>query len=506
MSGIAAGFGKPDRGQIEAMLEKMVHRGPDISGIAMTDGSALAQNYYRADISTEKSDTIPFCFPENPDLKICYDGQMGNTGELARDNGLEPGPFMEERVILRLFEKSGRDMPSQLDDAVFAFVISTGNGFLAARDVLGIKTLFYARKNGTLYFATELKSILTVTEDVYEFPAGHYMDCDGDPKPFAKLPEALPAQMHSDGDKMVADVRSIIEKSIRNRIDFKYETASLLSGGIDSSVIAMLASREYKKKFGENAKLKTFSLGVGESEDIINARKVAERIGSDHHEVIVGLEDILEVLPDVIYNLENFDPSLVRSSASNHIISRYAAEKHNIEVLLSGEGGDEVFCGYMYLKKFPLEQQFEKQIQCLGFLHNNASLRLDRMNHCNGIRVVAPLISGELLDYSLAIPPEYKQKPDGDEKIEKWIFRKAFENDLPTDVVWRIKQEFSQGSGSADVLPGHFETVVSDEELAKVQAEFPIVRSKEEVYYFNLFCKNFPGRKAVETVGQWILL
>jgi asparagine synthase (glutamine-hydrolysing) len=128
------------------------------------------------------------------------------------------------------------------------------------------------------------------------------------------------------------------------------------------------------------------------------------------------------------------------------------------------------------------------------------------MNQCNGVKVVAPLISGELLNYSMGLPPEFKQKPDNGERIEKWIFRKAFENDLPNEVVWRLKQEFSQGSGSADVLPSHFDRIISDEELHKTQERFPKIRSKEELHYFRIFTENFGYGKAVETVGQWVCL
>jgi asparagine synthase (glutamine-hydrolysing) len=128
------------------------------------------------------------------------------------------------------------------------------------------------------------------------------------------------------------------------------------------------------------------------------------------------------------------------------------------------------------------------------------------MNACNSVRVVTPLISGELLNYSLSLPPEYKIKDNGKDKVEKWIFRKSFENDLPESVVWRLKQEFSQGSGSADVLPSHFEQIVSDEDLAAVQREFPIIRSKEESYYFNIFREHFSSSQAVDTVGQWVSL
>jgi asparagine synthase (glutamine-hydrolysing) len=266
-----------------------------------------------------------------------------------------------------------------------------------------------------------------------------------------------------------------------------------------------MANRLYKERHGERARLKTFALGVGESRDIVNARVMAENLGSEHFELIIGLDEALSVLPEVIYHLESFDPSLVRSSVPNYLISRHA-RRQGIEVLLSGEGGDEVFCGYSYLKDYPLEELFERQVECLGFLHNNASLRLDRMNQCNSVRVATPLISGKLLDYAMRIPAEYKQRPAQKGRIEKWIFRKAFESMLPERIAWRLKQEFSEGSGTAGLLPGHFEEIVPDDELQDVQAENPRIRSKEESYYYRIFRRFFDSDEAVRTVGQWIRL
>jgi asparagine synthase (glutamine-hydrolysing) len=288
-------------------------------------------------------------------------------------------------------------------------------------------------------------------------------------------------------------------------VDFGFETGSLLSGGIDSSVIAVLAARGYQKYTDGRGVLKTFAFGVNESQDIINARKVAEHIGSDHEELMVDLKQILDVLPEVIYHLESFDPSLVRSAVSNYMISRHARQK-GIQVLLSGEGGDEVFCGYTYLKSLPFDELYKNQIACLKFLHNNAALRLDRMNQCNGVRVVTPLISGPLLTYALGLAPWLKQKPEGGDRIEKWIFRKAFEADLPETIIHRVKQEFSQGSGSAGVLPRHFEDAVPDAEFEAARKQFPILRSKEEYEYFRIFTEHFGAGRAVKTVGQWVAL
>ncbi|MFC1976126.1 asparagine synthase-related protein [Chloroflexota bacterium] len=506
MSGFAVSYGQPDRKKVEQMFKKIEHRGPHLSGIWAQNRVMMAQNYLQADLAPgENSHQIPVADARNSNLRICLDGQIGNGRELAQAHHLADGPFSEARLLLHLYQQHGHEMFQHLDEAIFAFVISDGTDFFAARDLLGIKTLFYGRQNGTLYLASELKSILAVTDQVYEFPPGHYMDSRTRLIPFAELPQTPPEVMQADLAQMIEDIRDIIRCSLRRRVDFFYPTGALLSGGMDSSVIAYLASELYRQKFGQQAQLKTFAIGVGESDDIRSARLMAEHIGTDHYELMVSLEQVLEALPEVIYYLESFDPSLVRSAVSNFLVSRYA-KAEGMAVLLSGEGGDEIFGGYAYLKTFPPEELFKRQVECLGFLHNNASLRLDRMNQSHALRVVAPLISGELLRYALRIPPEYKVKPNREQKIEKWIFRKAFADLLPESVTWRFKQEFSQGSGSADLLPAYFEKTMSDEELAQAQEKSPLIRSKEELYYFQIFVEHFGDGLAVDTVGQWLLL
>ena len=508
MSGFVVGYGVSDQNNVEDMFEKISHRGAYASEIYENEGVTMAQNYHEADCpDAGKENEIPVPGYLDTNLRICYDGQMGNADELGLSHGISDDPFKEERLFLHLYEQhGGKDMLNHLDDSIFAFVISNGDKFFAARDLLGIKTLYYGWEDQSLYLTSELKSILEVTKDVNEFPPGHYMDHSGQLTQFSALPKTPPQHFHSNVDKIINNIRDITRRSLLNRVDFSVPVGCLLSGGIDSSVIAYLASKAYTKAFGNETRLKTFALGVGEkSEDVQNARVVAGFLNTDHHELIVSLEQILAVLPEVIYYLESFDPSLVRSAVVNFLISKHAS-KHGIQTLLSGEGGDEVFCGYEYMKDFPIKEMFERQMECLGFLHNNAALRLDRMNQCNGIRVVAPLISEELLEYSLAIPSEYKQKPKGNGRIEKWIFRKAFEPFLPESIVWRLKQEFSQGSGSANTLPDCFESLITDSELFEAQAEYPVIRSKEELHYFRIFTRHFGANDAVETVGQWLSL
>jgi asparagine synthase (glutamine-hydrolysing) len=511
MSGFAVVYNNQDHLELENMMKKIIHRGPYLCGKFKSKHILMGQNYLRGDVYLVKEDDFQMVVPvqdaKHSNLRICYDGQIGNWETLAhiQAGGLSSGPFREERLFLHLYRHYGREMLQYLDDAIFAIVITDGEDVFAARDLLGIKTLFYGRKNRALYFASELKSILVVTDEVYEFPAGHYMTSDGRLTPYAKLPDSPLEVLNVDLAEIKETIRDIITRSITHRVQFDAPTGCLLSGGIDSSVVAWLANDKYKKKFGNTIRFMTFVMGVGESEDIKNARLMADYLNSGHHELIVDLDQILETLPDVIYYLESFDPSLVRSAVSNYLISRYAKEM-GIEVLLSGEGGDEIFCGYNYLKRFPADELFARQMECLGFLHNNASLRLDRMNLGNSIRVVAPLISGELLKYTLSIPNEFKLKSDGDQKIEKWIFRKAFEDVIPKEIVWRVKQEFSQGSGSADILQQYFKDKISDEELAITQGAHPMIRCKEEAFYFLIFADHFGTGRAVETVGQWVSL
>ena len=503
MSGWIAIIGDADAGQWRSMLNRINHRGPDIAGWTRCKTATIGQNYLPADVGGEyKEIPVPLVDATPAHRIIGYDGQIGNWARLADHLAVGEGPFRQERILLRLHEQYGKEMFRYLDDAIFSLVIADDNGLLAARDLLGIKTLFYGHKEGVTYLGSELKSVLAVTGEVYEFPPGHYMDHRGDFHPFAALPEQPPQVTLSDPEKTAAKVRAIIADSMTARVDFARPTGSLLSGGIDSSVVATLAGRAYKAKFGARARLKTFALGVGESEDIINARLVARHMDADHHEKIVDLQAMLAVLDEAIYYLESFDPSLVRSAVANFLISRHARDQ-GIEVLLSGEGGDEVFCGYLFLKNRPPEEMFAGQMQILRALHNNAALRLDRMNQCNGVRVVTPLISGALLRCALAMAPELKMRPDGADMIEKWIFRHAFAEDLPEQIAWRLKQEFSQGSGSAASLTAHFEKAFSDDELAAAQAECALIRGKEELCYYNIFTRHFGADHAVKTVGQW---
>jgi asparagine synthase (glutamine-hydrolysing) len=221
MSGLVVGFGKPVRGEIEDMFGRIHYRGPFLSGISEYNNAIMAQNYLKADVTgDEGSKKVPFSGSDDPKIKICYDGQIGNWRELLQSSGEAHGPFPEERLILFLYRKYGRKMFRYLDDAIFSFVICDGKELFAARDLLGIKTLFYGRKDETLYLATELKSIVAVTDDIHEFPPGHFMDGSGRLFRYAELPKEPPGLFRKEAGQMVDDIREIIMRSFRNRVDF----------------------------------------------------------------------------------------------------------------------------------------------------------------------------------------------------------------------------------------------------------------------------------------------
>jgi asparagine synthase (glutamine-hydrolysing) len=250
MSGLAVAYGNSDRNEIAAILQTIAYRGSYTSAIHEGGQIILGQNYLQADGAVSSDDMkIPVRSPSNPDLMICYDGQMGNWADLAHDHNIPDGPFREERLLLALYEKYGKEMLRYLNDTIFSLVITDGKNLFAARDLLGIKTLFYGWKDQTLYLASELKSALVATRDVHEFPNGHYMDSSGRTVKFTELPMSPPKLWDSNVETMAHDIREIIERSFRNRVDFSVTTGGLLSGGMDSSVINYIGINVYKERF-----------------------------------------------------------------------------------------------------------------------------------------------------------------------------------------------------------------------------------------------------------------
>ncbi len=361
-------------------------------------------------------------------------------------------------------------------------------GVTLRRDALGVAPLYYGHTHdGQLAFASEVKALLGVAESIRELPPGHTLEQHQlrahfqlAPKPFIN---ASPAQIAS-------ALRSRLSKAIHGRI-VQPVMGSWLSGGLDSSAIAALARPQVSE-------LHTFAAGFVGAPDLVFARDVAAFIGTEHHEIIVTLPMLLSVLPDVIYHLESFDALLVRSSTTNYLVARLAAQY--VTDVFSGEGGDELFAGYEYLKNMPTQALPAELIDIMGRLHNTALQRVDRSAAAHGTVAHVPFTDPEVVDFALRIPPELKLR-DG---VEKWILRQALVSLLPGRVLWRTKAKFWEGAGVQGILAQHAESVVSDRDFRqeRVLPNGWRLNSKEELFYYRIFREHFGTLQDLTWMGR----
>lgn len=357
------------------------------------------------------------------------------------------------------------------------------------RDFMGIVPLYYGFDDqNSICFASEIKALLVVTRDIHELRAGTKFYKG---KSFIIDTPELPDKFINDSIETIAtELRSRIEKSIFKRIEGKEEFGSWLSGGIDSSVIASVASKRLKKLY-------TFSGGLKNSTDLKFAQILADHINSKHFEIVVGKEEILRVLPDVIYYLESFDSYLVRSSIINYIVNSKA--KDYIDEVFSGESGDELFAGYDYLKLIPLNELPSELINITKALANTAFQRVDRSAYSNEIIPHIPFSDPDVVNFVLRIPPELKIKNG----IEKWILREAMKDYLPEQIYSRPKEKFWQGSGLKNLLEEYAETKITDTEFISnrtLDNGFKL-RTKEEYFYYKIFEEHFGKFENFEWLG-----
>ena len=506
MCGIAAIIGHhANRQPIEKMLERIHHRGLDEHDLLSEEQVILGHKRRLKDA------TQPITHPSRK-LSIICDGEIYNDHEL-RDRHLWDVEFetnSDNEIPLHLYEKYGRQTAHFLE-GMFAFVIADTSGekpeIYAARDPLGIKPLYYGETDGGLYFASELKCLFGMVEEIHEFPAGHYYT----PKTgFVRYRTVTAPEeqeritVDADLSRVLENVRETLEKAVQKRLMADVPLGVLLSGGLDSSLIAGIA-----KKYRPGETLKSFSVGLEGSRDILAARDVAKHLGTEHYEYLYDEEELFEAVPEVIYYLESFEPSLVRSAIPNYFVARLAA-KH-VKVILSGEGADECFSGYTYLKDIHDPVLLNKElVRMLQSLHNINLQRLDRMTMAHSLEGRVPFLDEALIQYALKIPIEWKMRKQNGQHIEKWILRKAYEGTglIPDRIVWRTKEEFSEGSGAKDVFEERLEREISDQELKRekkriLNEDQCEIRSKMELYFYRIFKQYFPHSSASKTVGRW---
>ncbi len=492
MSGISGVVGAGED-PLPGMVEKLSHRGPH------------AQVTFKQERVTLGLDRLHIPGSHQPPLTawkdwvIILDGYISNHRQLQEEMGCS-GNEDQELTVLRLYEEWGANMLQKLQGA-FALAISDGEEVFLARDPVGIKPLYYGIRGNSFYFASEAKALVPVTDKLQEFPPGYcYHSRWGWKKYVELLPVGKPESNGFTVETAEQRLYQLLEQEVEASLADGAPVGVLLSGGLDSSIIAALAV----KVKGEP--LPTFSVGAAGSPDLLQARKVAQFIGSEHHEYVYDETDLEEILPDVIYYLESYDAGLVPSSLGNFLVSRLAAE-HGCNVVLSGEGADELFAGYAYMKKIPeaqgLEDELAQRLQCM---HNVGCQRIDRMNAAHSIEVRVPFLEREVINFTQTLPAEWKLH--GEEKVEKWILRQAFagKDILPAEVVWRVKQPFNEGCGSTDLLANYVDRQVTEAEYRRglESLEDGLVRNKEEYYYYQLFREHYP--RALENImGRWPL-
>ncbi|MBN2388287.1 MAG: hypothetical protein JXB85_14820 [Anaerolineales bacterium] len=425
-----AGIASPDQfEQVEGMLDKMSHRGGDWRDVRRGRGKTF--------------------------------GALGlQIDERAKED-------------IRRFGLVS-DAPSQTR---LAQAQATGAGFELRRDMLGVAPLYYGWIDGKLLcFATEVKGLLEVTRDVHELPPGAMFD-GKEISEYYCLAVKQPLQRPE--DELALELRRRLEKSVRRCIG-DGQVGAWLSGGLDSSTMAALA-RPYVDK------LHTFAAGLPGAPDLAFALMVADYIQSEHHEVIIQPEDILAVLPEVIYYLESFDALLVRSSVMNYLVAKRASDY--VPAVFSGEGGDELFAGYGYLKDLAPSRLPDELVEIAGRLHNTALQRVDRCSSAHGTVAHVGFLDPEVVSLALEIPVEYKLC-DG---VEKSILRHAMADALPDPILDRTKAKFWEGAGVEDLLAEHADEQISDADFA-TQRHLPDgsrLNTKEELFYYRLFREHF---------------
>lgn len=502
MCGIAGIWGEVNDGIVREMMKDQKHRGPDDEGLrTLTSQGSIG--HVRLSIMDPERGHQP-AVNETGDYTLVANGMIYNHPELRASLGdrHQYRSKSDSETTLHLFEELNRQTPASLDGA-FALGVAHGERLFLARDPIGIKPLYYGRqssrkgKQSPLYFASELKAISRWVDDVHEFPAGSWWDSEKGFQRYYHTPDLTPEDAPL--DIHIQRLRSTLEKSIEKRLLSDVPLGAFLSGGLDSSIIAAVA----KKKMGH---LHTFSVGIEGSRDLEAARLVAKHIGTEHHEYAFCIDEVRRSLPEIVYYLESFDQDLVRSAIPCYFCSQLA--KKDVTVILTGEGADELFAGYNYYKSMTDPEQLHQAMRLsIEGLHNVNLQRVDRMTMRHGIEGRVPFLDTEMIALAQTIPPKWKlyQEKDGS-LTEKWILRKAVEDLLPEEIVWRVKEQFDEGSGTVDLLDQLIqeETHGIDSQAYMKRHQRDRLRSAEECYYHQILVDGCESPEPVlKNVGRW---
>jgi asparagine synthase (glutamine-hydrolysing) len=495
MCGIVAGHGVSDREALERMLARLEHRGPDDSGSIAVNGSWLGHR--RLSIVDVGGGAQPLRDPDGV-LFLVGNGEVYNHEDVR--GRLADRPFLtqsDNEVALRLLDERGPEALAELN-GMFAFVAAGRDGrFVAARDPVGIKPLYWARRGDEVLFASEMHVFDEAWQPRVEpFPPGCAWTPGRGLVTFARAlpddPEPAPPHL------LVSGTRAVLIEAVHRQLMGDVPVGVFLSGGLDSSLVAAIAARILAAR-GE--RLKTFAVGTPGSPDLAAARAVAAHVGSEHHETTYSAAEALDALPGVVRAIESFDPGLVRSAVPNYMLARFTAA--HVKVVLTGEGADELFAGYDYMREFAepdaLHAELERTVRSL---HNLNLQRCDRVTMAHGLEARVPFLDREVIDWAMRLPAEAKLAPPG--TVEKRLLREAFDGWLPPELLWRDKAEFGDGSGARDVLSEAVAAAVTDAELeAERGAVTPPLRTKEELAYFRIFRDHLPAVRPEVAISRF---
>ena len=515
MCGIVCAFNLKDtsdsiRPNILKMVKKVRHRGPDWSGIYSSKNAVMAHE--RLAVVDPTSGKQPILSDDNTKA-IAVNGEIYNHLEL-RDNFAKDYKFKTDsdcEIILALYKKNKYDFLNQLN-GIFAFALydSDNDTYFIARDHMGIIPLYIGwDEKGTLYVASELKSLEGVCSKIELFPPGHYLESNKEDYVKWYNPEWVKFNNVSDAKTSISELHDSLSSAVKRQLMSDVPYGVLLSGGLDSSITSALAKRFSSKRIESGdtqdawwPQLHSFSVGLEGSPDLKAAKVVSDHIGTIHHEIIFTIQEGIDALRDVIYHLETYDITTVRASTPMYLMAR-AIKSLGIKMVLSGEGADELFGGYLYFHKAPSAEEFHNEtVRKLNKLHQYDCLRANKALAAWGIEGRVPFLDKEFIEVAMNINP--KDKMINKDRIEKWVIRKAFEDYLPDEVLWRQKEQFSDGVGYSwiDSLKDLVSKEITDEQMESASKKYPInpPQNKEEYYYRRIFEEHFPSDAAAKSV------
>ena len=486
------------------------HRGPDWSGIYHSDNAILVHE--RLSIVDTEHGAQPLYNGDKSNV-LAVNGEIYNHKALASTLNVdyEFQTASDCEIILPLYEEFGVEFVDKLQ-GMFAFIVynEKDNSYLVARDHIGIIPLYTGYDSeGNFYVASEMKALMPICKTVEEFPPGHILDSRvGKLQRYYKRNWQEYAAI-KDNTTSTTKIREALEESVKSHLMTDVPYGVLLSGGLDSSLISAITQKFAARRIEDNdlaeawwPKVHSFACGLEGSPDLIAAQTVADSIGTIHHSVIFTEQEGIDALKEVIYHLETYDVTTIRASTPMYLMAR-KIKAMGIKMVLSGEGADEIFGGYLYFHKAPNAQEFHEELnRKLDRLHKFDCLRANKSMSAWGIEARVPFLDKNFMDVAMRINPEDKLCGNG--KMEKAILRESFEGYLPKEILWRQKEQFSDGVGYSwiDGLKAHVESLVTDQQLENAHIRFPVNTpdNKEGYYYRTVFEDKYPLATAADCV------